>query len=107
MKRISILSLIVFFSILCSLATSLELKASTNGASTHVVFGAGVNDFAKEKIKLSEMRSVFEESNDTDEEAESWLPCCNDGWNGMVGLDQKVSGTTAQGVFDCTCATKA
>jgi hypothetical protein len=54
MKRISILSIVIIFSSLCSLATSLELKASTNGASTDVVFGAGVNDFAKEKIKLSE-----------------------------------------------------
>jgi len=34
------------------LTTGLELKASTGDASTHVVFGAEVNDFAKEEIKL-------------------------------------------------------
>jgi hypothetical protein len=54
-----------------------------------------------------EMRSIFENSNDTDEDAEIWLPCCNDSWNDMVGLDQKDSGTTAQGVFDCACYTIA
>jgi hypothetical protein len=53
------------------------------------------------------MRSVFEKSNDTDDEAESWLsgwlPCCNGGWNDMEQLGQRDFGTTAKGVFDCTC----
>ena len=50
-----------------------------------------------------EMRSVFEKSNDTDDEAESWLPCCNGGWNDMMYFDKKGLGTDAKGVFDCTC----
>ena len=50
-----------------------------------------------------EMRSVFEKSDDTDDEVDSWLPCCNGGWNDMVQLDQKDFGTGANGVFDCTC----
>lgn len=57
-----------------------------------------------------EMRSVFEKSNDTDDEAESWLPswlpCCYEGWNDMSLPDQKEFGTSAKGVFDCTCAMK-
>jgi hypothetical protein len=50
-----------------------------------------------------EMRSVYEKSNDADEEADSWLPCCYEGWNDMVQLDQKCFGTGTKGVFDCTC----
>jgi hypothetical protein len=50
-----------------------------------------------------EMRSVFEKSDDTNDEVDSWLPCCNGGWNDMVQLDQKDFGTSAKGVFDCTC----
>jgi len=50
-----------------------------------------------------EMRSVFEKSDDTNDEVDSWLPCCNGGWNDMVQLDQKDFGTGAKGVFDCTC----
>jgi hypothetical protein len=54
-----------------------------------------------------EMRSVFEKCNDTDDEAESWLPtwlpCCYEGWNDMEQLDQRDFGTSAKGVFDCTC----
>jgi hypothetical protein len=50
-----------------------------------------------------EMRSVFEKSNDTDDEAESWLPCCNGGWNDMMYFDKKGLGTDAKEVFDCTC----
>ena len=50
-----------------------------------------------------EMRSIFEKSNDTDDEAESWLPCCYEGWNDMSLLDQKGFGTDAKGIFDCTC----
>jgi hypothetical protein len=53
-----------------------------------------------------EMRSVFEKSDDTDEEelsGYSWLPCCNGGWNDMAQFDQKGFGTGAKEVFDCTC----
>ena len=50
-----------------------------------------------------EMKSVFEKSNDTDDEADSWLPCCNGGWNDMEQLGQRDFGTAAKGVFDCTC----
>jgi hypothetical protein len=54
-----------------------------------------------------EMRSIFEKSNDTDDEANnwlpSWLPCCYEGGNDMGQLDQRDFGTDAKGVFDCTC----
>ena len=52
-----------------------------------------------------EMRSVFEKSNDTDEELSgySWLPCCHEGWNELSLPDRKGFGTSAQGVFDCIC----
>jgi len=50
-----------------------------------------------------EMRSVFEKSNDTDDEAESWLPCCYVDWIDMSFPDQNGFGTSARGVFDCTC----
>ena len=53
-----------------------------------------------------EMRSIFERSNDTDAEefsGYSWLPCCSSGWGDMSLPDQKGFGTSAKGVFDCTC----
>ncbi len=51
-----------------------------------------------------EMKSVFEKSNDTDDEVDSWLPCCNNGgWNDLAQLDQKGFGTDAKEIFDCTC----
>ena len=53
-----------------------------------------------------EMRSIFERSNDTDAEefsGYSWLPCCSSGWGDMSIPDQKGFGTSAKGVFDCTC----
>lgn len=53
-----------------------------------------------------EIRSVFEKSNDTDDEIESWLPswlpCCSGGWNDMMYSDQKGVGADAKGIFDCT-----
>ena len=50
-----------------------------------------------------EMRSVFEKYNDTDDEVDSWLPCCNNGgWNDLAQLDQKGFGTDAKDIFDCT-----
>jgi hypothetical protein len=50
-----------------------------------------------------EMKSVFENSNETGDEAESWLPCCYAGWNDMMYFDKKGFGTGTKGVFDCTC----
>jgi hypothetical protein len=50
-----------------------------------------------------EMKSVFEKSNDTDDGADSWLPCCYVGWNDMMYFDKKGFGTGAKGVFDCAC----
>ncbi len=50
-----------------------------------------------------EMRSVFKKSNDTDDEVDSWLPCCNGGWNDLMYFDKTGFGTGAKGVFDCTC----
>jgi len=53
-----------------------------------------------------EIRSVFEKSNDTDDAdyvADSWLPCCYEGWNDMMYFDKTGFGTGAKGVFDCTC----
>ena len=53
-----------------------------------------------------EMRSVFEKSDDTDADDFSgycWLPCCSSGWGDMSIPDQKGFGTSAKGVFDCTC----
>ncbi|MCK9564579.1 MAG: hypothetical protein M0Q43_00850 [Methanothrix sp.] len=49
------------------------------------------------------MKFVFEKTNDTNDEADSWLPCCHSGWNDMMYFDQKGFGTDAKGVFDCTC----
>ncbi len=49
------------------------------------------------------MKSVFEISNDTDDEAESWLPCCYGGWKDMTPFDKKGFGAAAKSVFDCTC----
>jgi hypothetical protein len=50
-----------------------------------------------------EMRSVFEKFNDTEEDAESWLSCCYDGWENMEYSYQKDFGLDVKGVFDCTC----
>jgi hypothetical protein len=50
-----------------------------------------------------EMKSVFENSNETGDEAESWLPCCYAGWNDMMYFDKKGFGTGTKGVFGCTC----
>jgi hypothetical protein len=50
-----------------------------------------------------ELRSIFEKSNDTDDEAESWLPCCYEGWNDIILPDRKGFGTDAKEFFDCSC----
>jgi hypothetical protein len=46
-----------------------------------------------------EMRSLYQ----IPENEEGWLPCCYDGWNDMVQLDQKGFGINAKRIFDCTC----
>jgi len=50
-----------------------------------------------------EMRSVFNKFNDTDDDTDSWLPCCYAGCSDMTYLDKKGFGIGAKGVFDCTC----
>jgi hypothetical protein len=54
-----------------------------------------------------EMRSIFEKSNDTDDEVDTWLPtwlpCCIGGWNDMEQLDRSDFGTDAERIFNCTC----
>jgi hypothetical protein len=53
-----------------------------------------------------EMRSVFEKTNDTDDAdhvADTWLPCCYEGWNETMYLDKKGFRNDAKGIFDCTC----
>jgi hypothetical protein len=49
------------------------------------------------------MKSTFIEVNDTDDDLDSWLPCCSDGWKDMLYFDKEDFGTDAKGVFDCTC----
>lgn len=49
------------------------------------------------------MKFNFTQINDTDDEADSWLPCCHAGWSDMMYFDKKDFGTDAKGVFDCTC----
>ena len=51
-----------------------------------------------------EMRSVYEKYNDTDDEVDSWLPCCNGDWNDIRYFDLKGFRASAKEVFDCTCA---
>jgi len=36
-------------------------------------------------------------------EGDTWLPCCSGGWGDMMYYDQKYYGSSARGVFDCTC----
>ena len=50
-----------------------------------------------------EMKSVFENFNETVDESDSWLPCCYAGCSDMMYFDKKGFGTGANGVFDCTC----
>lgn len=54
-----------------------------------------------------EMRSTFEKSNDTDDDGDSWLPCCYGSWDDVGQSYQKNFGTSAREIFDCTCAMKA
>ena len=55
----------------------------------------GVYDIAK-NIR---MKSRFDLSRNDD----SWLPCCSGGWSNMRLADKKGFGTSAKGVFDCSC----
>ena len=34
---------------------------------------------------------------------EDWLPCCTGGWNRMDIHDQRGHGSSARGIFDCSC----
>jgi len=47
-----------------------------------------------------EMKSMFDRSNDTKDDDDSWMPCCNGDWDDRlmdsVGFDKK-------DVFDCRC----
>lgn len=38
---------------------------------------------------------------------DDWLPCCSGGWNDLRPSDKKYLGSTAKGVFDCTCFSPA
>jgi hypothetical protein len=38
---------------------------------------------------------------------DDWLPCCPGGWDSMNPLDRKGFGTSAAGIFDCSCLAKA
>jgi hypothetical protein len=49
------------------------------------------------------MKSVFKIANDTDDDADSWLPCCYEGWKDLMPSDKKGFAADAKGVFDCTC----
>ena len=49
-----------------------------------------------------EMRSIFEQSNDTDD-TDSWLPCCSGGWSDMTNYDKKSFGSSLSNIFDCKC----
>jgi hypothetical protein len=50
-----------------------------------------------------EMRSIYENFNNTDYVVDSWLSCCYDGWDDMEHSFQKSFGANARWVFDCTC----
>ena len=54
-------------------------------------------------VRKIEMKSVFEKSNDTNDEADSWLPCCYEGWKDIMYFDKTGFGIDAEGIFDCTC----
>jgi hypothetical protein len=49
------------------------------------------------------MKSTFIKVNNTDDDLDSWLPCCYDGWKDMLHFEKEDLGTDAKGVFDCTC----
>lgn len=36
---------------------------------------------------------------------EEWLPCCAQGWFDVNEMDQNGHGTSAKGIFDCSCST--
>jgi hypothetical protein len=49
------------------------------------------------------MKSVFKITNDTEDYAESWLPCCFEGWKDMMPDDKKGFFAAEKSIFDCTC----
>ncbi len=54
-------------------------------------------------VQKINMKSVFVTTNDTDDDAESWLPCCSGGWKDMMPFDKEGFTAVAKNVFDCTC----
>lgn len=50
------------------------------------------------------MKSAFIVVNNTDDDIDSWLPCCSAGWKDMLHFEKEDFGTDAKGVFDCTCS---
>ena len=57
-------------------------------------------------VRNINMKSVFEKLNSTEEEMESWLPCCYAGWKDMMPFDRDGFAADTKGVFDCTCYKK-
>ncbi len=49
------------------------------------------------------MKTVFDRSDDPDDKANSWLPCCFAGWKDMMPFDKKGFAADTKSVFDCTC----
>lgn len=37
------------------------------------------------------------------QKSEDWLPCCSGGWADMYSSDKKGFGSSAKGIFDCSC----
>jgi hypothetical protein len=54
-------------------------------------------------IRRINMKSTFIIVNDTDDDADRWLPCCYAGWKDLLHFDKADFGADAKGVFDCTC----
>jgi len=49
------------------------------------------------------MKTAFERSDDPDDKANSWLPCCFEGWKDMMSFDKEGFAADTKSVFDCTC----
>lgn len=55
-------------------------------------------------IRKINMKTVFERDNNTEDRAESWLPCCFGGWKDMMPSDKMSFAADTKSVFDCTCS---
>jgi len=49
------------------------------------------------------MKTAFDRSGNTDEEANAWLPCCFDGGKDMTPSEKEDFAADPESVFDCTC----